>query len=283
MILSSLGIELKKLFSRPRTYLGLIGAGLIPLTIIIIFQFKDPTPFIAKTLGNMFTLSGSILNGYLVSLITLNHGTINFFLPVLIVLVVGELIAGECQEGTIRLLLSRPIQRYQLLTAKLISAVIYTLLLFLIMIAIGLGIGLLVFGQGSLFITGFFLGNDGWFNVLDSGAALQRLLMVYGASFLILLTVTSFSFFLSSILRNPITAIIFPLVLIIFFRIISAFPFLSEIKPYLFTTYMDLWVDLLAPEIPWKEIARSMSILIIHSGLFIAGSFIIFSKKDIIS
>lgn len=281
MILPGLSIELKKLFRRPRTYLGLFGAALIPLTIIIIFQFKDPTPFIEKALGEMFTLSGSILNGYLVSLITLNHGTINFFLPVLIVLVVGELIAGERQEGTLRLLLSRPIQRRQLLTAKFITAVLYTLLLFVIMAGIGLGIGLLVFGKGSLFITGLFLGNEGWFNILDSTAALQRLLIVYGASFLILLTITSFSFFLSSLLKNPVAAIVSPLVLIIFFRIIAAFPFLQEIKPYLFTSHMDLWVDLLAPEIPWREIGKSMLILNIHSVFFIIGSFLVFNKKDI--
>lgn len=283
MIWSSLTIELKKMFKRPRTYLGLIGAALIPLTVIIIFQFKDPTPFIASALGEMFTLSGSILNGYLVSLVTLNHGTVNFFVPVLIVLVVGELIAGESQEGTIRLILSRPIQRYQWLTAKLISAIIYTFLLFVIMITIGLGAGLIIFGEGSLFITGLFLGNEGWFNILESETALTRLLMVYGAAFLILLTVTAFSFFLSSILRNPVAAIISPLVLIIFLRIISAFPFLEEIKPYLFTTHMDLWVDILAPEIPWKEIANSMLILTIHSLTFILGSFVIFNKKDILS
>ena len=277
MISSILNVELKKLFNRPRTYLGLFGASLIPITIIIIFQFKDPTPFIEKALGEMFTLSGSILNGYLVSLITLNHGTINFFVPVLIVLVVGELIAGERQEGTLRLVLSRPIQRRELLAAKFITAILYTLLLFIIMISIGLGLGIIIFGKGSLFITGLFLGNEGWFNILDSSAALYRLLMVYGVSFIILLTITSLSFFLSSILKNPVTAIIFPLVLIIFFRIIAAFPFLEGIRPYLFTTHMDLWVDLLAPEIPWKDISTSLVILALHSLTFILGSFIVFN------
>ena len=283
MIISALKLELKKLFSRPRTYLGLIGAALIPLTIIIIFNFKDPTPFIEKALGEMFTLSGSILNGYLVSLITLNHGSINFFIPVLIVLVVGELIAGERQEGTLRLVLSRPINRRQFLATKLIVATLYTLILFVIMIIIGLGIGLLNFGSGSLFITGLFVGNEGWFNILNGSQAFQRLLIVYGAAFFILMTITSFSFFLSTILKNPVTAIIFPLVLIIFFRIISAFPFLKEIRPFLFTTYMDLWVDLLAPDIPWKNIMKSMFILNIHTLIFILSSFIIFNKKDITS
>lgn len=150
MVWTLIRIELNKMFRRPRTYLGLVGAALIPLAVIIIFAYKDPTPFIARILGDMFTLSGSILNGYLVSLVTINHGTINFFLPVLVVLVVGEIVAGEEQEGTLRLVLSRPVNRAYFLLSKLISSLLYTFLLVLIMAIVGLGGGLLVFGRGSL-------------------------------------------------------------------------------------------------------------------------------------
>src|SRR5690554_2573037 len=272
MLWTLISIETKKMFRRPRTYLGFAGAALIPLTVMIIFYFKDPTPFIAKLLGNMFTLSGSILNGYLVSLLTINQGTMNFFLPVLIVLVVGEIIAGEEHEGTIRLILSRPINRGYFIGSKFILAVIYNFILVLIMLLVGLGGGLMAYGKGSLFVSGLFLGNEGWFNILNPSEAFIRLLMVYGGSFLVLLTVTSLTFFLSSILKNPIGAMIFPLVLIIFFRIISSFPFLTEIKPYLFTTHMDLWVDILAPKIDWTEIANSALILMLHSMVFIIGS-----------
>src|SRR5690554_4497659 len=142
MLWTLISIETKKMFRRPRTYLGFAGAALIPLTVMIIFYFKDPTPFIAKLLGNMFTLSGSILNGYLVSLLTINQGTMNFFLPVLIVLVVGEIIAGEEHEGTMRLILSRPINRGYFISSKFISAVLYNFILVLIMLAVGLGGGL---------------------------------------------------------------------------------------------------------------------------------------------
>jgi ABC-2 type transport system permease protein len=261
----------------------LVGAALIPLVVIIIFAYKDPTPFIARILGDMFTLSGSILNGYLVSLVTINHGTINFFLPVLVVLVVGEIVAGEEQEGTLRLVLSRPVNRAYFLLSKLISSLLYTFLLVLIMAIVGLGGGLLVFGRGSLFVSGLLLGDEGWFNILNSAEAMKRLLMVHGGTFLVILTITFLSFLLSSILKNPIGAMIFPLILVIFLQIISNFPFFSEVKPYLFTTYMDLWVDLLAPEIPWKDILNSGFILMGHGLLFLLGSFYYFTRKDILS
>jgi|SRR5690554_3836179 len=283
MLWTLISIETKKMFRRPRTYLGFAGAALIPLTVMIIFYFKDPTPFIAKLLGNMFTLSGSILNGYLVSLVTMNQGTMNFFMPALIVLVTGEIIAGEEHDGTMRLILSRPVDRRFFLASKLLSALIYTFLLVLIMVVVGLGGGLLAYGNGSLFVSGLFLGNEGWFNILNSSEALNRMLIVYGAAFIVLLTVTSLTFFLSSILKNPIGAMIFPLLLIIFFRIISSFPFLTEIKPYLFTTYMDLWVDILAPKIDWPGIRNSALVLMVHSLLFVFGSFYYFNRKDILS
>ena len=283
MVWTLINIEISKMFRKPRTYLGFIGAAIIPLTVIIIFSYKDPTSFVAKILGEMFTLSGSILNGYLVSLVTINHASINFFLPVLVVLVVGEIVAGEEQEGTLRLILSRPVNRAYFLLSKLISALIYTFLLVLIMVIVGLGGGLLVFDKGSILVSGFLLGDEGWFNILNSAEAMRRLLMVYGGAFLVILTITFMCFFLSSILKNPIGAMIFPLILVIFLQIISSFPFFSEIKPYLFTTYMDLWVDILAPEIPWKDILNSGLILLSHSLLFIIGSFYYFTRKDILS
>lgn len=283
MVWTLIRIEIKKMFHKSRTYLGFLGAALIPLTVIIIFYYKDPTPFIAKILGDMFTLSGSILNGYLVSLITMNHGTMNFFLPVLVVLVVGEIVAGEEQEGTMRLILSRPVNRGYFLISKLISALIYTFILILIMVIVGLGGGLLAYGDGSLFVTGLLLGDEGWFNILNSAEAMNRLLLVYGGAFLVILTITFLTFFLSSILKNPISAMIFPLILVIFLQIISSFPFFNEIKPYLFTTYMDLWIDILAPEIPWEDILNSALVLMSHSILFILGSFYFFMRKDILS
>lgn len=271
------------MFHRPRTYLGLTGAALIPITIIIIFLFRDPTPFLAKALGRTFTLSGSVLNGYLVALTTLNQGTMNFFAPVLIVLVAGEIVAGESQEGTLRLILTRPVMRYKFLLAKLLTVCIYTMLIFVVMLIIGLGVSLLIFGEGSLFVVGLFLGNVGWFNILNSGTALTRILMVYGISFLILLTVTTFSFFLSSILKNPIAAMIFPLVVVIFLRIVSAFPFLQELKPFFFTTHMDVWINLLSPKIDWNQVFKSMSILGLHTLTFIGASLYGFHRRDILS
>jgi len=283
LLWSLVKIELSKMFHRPRTYIGLLGAALIPAAIIIIFCFRDPTPFLAKALGNMFTLSGSVRNGYLVALTVLNQGTMNFFAPVLVVLVAGEIIAGEREQGTLKMLLTRPIHRNQLLIAKLITVCIYTLLLVVIMAVIGIGIGTLIFGQGSLFVSGLFFGEEGWFNIVNPGEALWKLLIVYGLAFLVMLTITTFSFLLSTGLTSPVAATVLPLVTIIFFRIISNFPYLEEIKPFLFTTHMDVWIDILAPRIEWGKIMKSLGILGVHALTFTGASILIFHRKDVLS
>lgn len=107
----------------------------------------------------------------------------------------GEIVAGEEQEGTLRLILSRPVNRAYFLLSKLISALIYTFLLVLIMVIVGLGGGLLVFDKGSLLVSGLLLGDEGWFNILNSAEAMRRLLMVYGGAFLVILTITFMCFF----------------------------------------------------------------------------------------
>lgn len=282
MIGSLIIIEFKKMIHRPRTYLGLVGAALIPMIVIVIFCFNDPTSLFASALGNMYAMAGSILNGYFVSLISLNHGTINFFLPVLIVLVAGEIVSGESQEGTLRVVMTQPVSRLHFLGAKLVTVFIYTLILVVILAAVGLGLGILIFGNGSLLISSIFIGNLDWINILNSSDALIRLLMVFIAVYLLLLTVTSFSFFLSTVLKNPVAAMLFPLFIIILLRIISAFPYMERVKPYLFTTHMDFWVCLLAPIIPWISILKAFSILAVHTGLFVLASFLTFKRKDIL-
>ena len=44
MVWTLINIEISKMFWKPRTYLGFIGAAIIPLTVIIIFSYKDQPP-----------------------------------------------------------------------------------------------------------------------------------------------------------------------------------------------------------------------------------------------
>ena len=55
------------------------------------------------------------------------------------------------------------------------------------------------------------------------------------------------------------------------------------VKPYLFTTYFDIWNKVFLEPIPWTEIRHDSMVLFIYMISFISVSFIVFNRKDILT
>jgi len=70
-------------------------------------------------------------------------------------LVTGDLLSGEAAMGTLRMLLTKPISRAQVVLSKLIAAAVYTFILVLWMGFLALVVGRLVFGEGDLICLKF--------------------------------------------------------------------------------------------------------------------------------
>ena len=121
--------ELYKIFKRPRTY---ISFGIIAAVTLIIEAalYTDGQTFLAFAMSGIteqFDIQGNVINGYLVTYIILQSLIVN--IPLLVALVAGDAIAGEAGMGTLRLLLTRPVSRSQLVLSKFVASVCYTLLL----------------------------------------------------------------------------------------------------------------------------------------------------------
>ena len=112
-----LQIELYKIFRRPRTY---IAFGAIAV-LIILMQFglkvdgQEYANFMLQSLGN-FDVQGKLLNGYLVCYIVLQLMLVH--VPLLVTLVSADMLSGEANIGTLRLLLSKPYSRTSIILAK---------------------------------------------------------------------------------------------------------------------------------------------------------------------
>ena len=129
MMYRLLKIELYKIFSRPRSYIGFVAIAVL-IFIIQLALFVDGKTymsFLTQQLEASFFLQGNILNGYLITYIILQ--TLIIQMPLMVALVCGDLISGEASAGTIRLLATKPISRANIITAKLLAGSCYTLLL----------------------------------------------------------------------------------------------------------------------------------------------------------
>ena len=124
-----LQIELFKIAKRPRTYIAFVAIAAI--AFIFQFAFKaDGQSYMDLVLQNVkdtFSFEREkAMNGYFMCYIILN--TLLIQVPILVALIAADSISGEANMGTLRLLISKPISRTQLILVKFAAATIFTIL-----------------------------------------------------------------------------------------------------------------------------------------------------------
>ncbi len=271
-------VELFKIITKPRSYIGFLAITVIVLLIEFAFYIDGKTylQFIVQTLEQSFTIQGNILNGNLICFIILQMLIVQ--MPLMVALVTGDLISGEAAGGTIRLLLTKPVSRANILMAKYLAGSIYTFLLILWLGVLALGGGYLIFGHGDLMVL-----KSEELVILRDGDILWRFLGAFVIAFLSLNVIATFSLMLSCFTDNSIGPIITSMSVIILFTIIGTIdiPFFDQLKPFLFTTHMIIWRNLFDNPLPKSQIITSIAVLVGHNILFLSIAFYHFTRKDI--
>ncbi|MBT3243144.1 MAG: ABC transporter permease subunit [Bacteroidetes bacterium] len=274
-----ISIELYKIFTKPRTYIGFgaIFIIIIAIQIGIGVEGDEMMDFIIQNIKDRFIFEGNIINVYLISYVILN--TLWFHVPLLITLVTGDLLAGEANSGTYRILLSRPVSRIQLVLAKFIAGWIYTLLIIILMILLSIGVGSIFFGMGDLIAV------TDKVNIFAADDLLWRFGLAYAYGLLAMTTVGALSFFLSAFADNSIGPIIGTVAIIIGVTIISTVgaSLMGPVNKYVFTTYLPSWQYFFHSDLNPGLIWHAVLIQFIYILLFLSATLIYFRKKDILS
>lgn len=285
-------IELFKIFRRPRTYIAF--AAITGLIGIIQFGLKldgdTYVDFMMRDITSSITVEGKILNGYQVCYIVLQVLLVH--VPLLIALVAADMISGEANMGTLRIMLTRPISRTRFLLAKFIAAVAYTLLLLIWLAILALFVNMLLFGTDDLFLL-----KSQYVVLLKKDDIFWRYVWAFGFAALAMTTVASLGFLFSLFAENSIGPIVATMSVIIFFTILSTLniPVFNKIKPFLFTTHMIGWKEFFDIKVNEsneaiigsiqnpQRILNSALVLIIHIIGFVTASVLVFRKKDVLS
>jgi ABC-2 type transport system permease protein len=285
-------IELFKIFRRPRTYIAF--AAITGLIGIIQFGLKldgdSYVEFMMRDITSSITVEGKILNGYQVCYIVLQVLLVH--VPLLIALVAADMISGEANMGTLRIMLTRPISRTKFLLAKFMATVAYTLMLLVWLAILALFVNMLLFGTDDLFLL-----KSQYVVLLKKDDIFWRYVWAFGFAALAMTTVASLGFLFSLFAENSIGPIVATMSVIIFFTILSTLniPVFNTVKPFLFTTHMIGWKEFFDIKVndaneaivgsiqnPQK-IINSALVLVIHIVGFVTASILVFRKKDILS
>ncbi|MGE5432501.1 MAG: ABC transporter permease [Syntrophomonadaceae bacterium] len=278
-MLTLIPIELYKIFKKWRAYIGFIAITVLASLInVAIYLTGDKGPnFALRSLGDQFVFAGNLLNGYSTANLILQ--ALYVHIPFLIVLVGGDLLAGEATGGTYRMLVTRPVSRFEIVTSKFLAAVIYTALLIIWLAVMSLGLGVLIFGTGPLvaFRTNIV--------ILAANDVLWRFMAAYSYAVLSMTVVITLAFLFSSLVENAIGPIVSTMAVIIVFFIISVIniDIFDSIKPYLFTNHLAGWGYFFDDPIDYKGLLKDAGILAAHIAVFYGAALYIFSKKDILS
>ncbi|HEY1018943.1 MAG TPA: ABC transporter permease subunit [Sediminibacterium sp.] len=285
-------IELFKIFRRPRTYIAF--AAITGLIGIIQFGLKldgdSYVDFMMRDITSSITVEGKILNGYQVCYIVLQILLVH--VPLLIALVAADMISGEANMGTLRIMLTKPISRTRFLLAKFMATVAYTLLLLVWLAIMALFVNMLIFGTDDLFLL-----KSQYVVLLKENDIFWRYVWAFGFAALAMTTVASLGFFFSLFAENSIGPIVATMSVIIFFTILSTLniPVFNKIKPFLFTTHMIGWKEFFDIKVNEaneaivgsiqnpQKIMQSAIVLVLHIIGFVTASILVFRKKDILS
>lgn len=281
-----------KLRRKGRTYLGFVTLLVLLVVIAVALKRSPLAGELRESLTRHFIVLGTPLNGPFYAVLVMR--TVLRLVPFFVALVCGEIVAGEAAEGTLRAVLARPLSRTRLLTAKFLVGLGYTAVLVAFLAVTSLGLGWAFLGRGRLLLTGpLLMGSDHpmvW--LLSEGEALVRLSLAYLLVMWGTFVIAALAFLFSTLTENTLGPAIGALAIAIGFWTLETIgstlelmgtpsPALEQLRPYLFTTYTDVWEEMFSEPIPWAKVVKSAAICGAHTLGFFGLAWLIFQRKDV--
>ena len=298
-------VELAKLLRRPRTWISVVLTCALPFMVAVFITVTHLVPPPGQ--GSAF-LSAVLQDGELYPAAALAL-VLPVFLPVAVAVVAGDSIAGEATGGTLRYLLVRPVSRTRLLVAKLVSVIVYVLLVVLAVTFTAYATGVFLLGPSQAAAVGQVPGVPGGTAggsapglagqaptagqaaggavTSLSGAPLSLLQLTErtaGAIAFItvsMLGVAAIALFLSTITDSALGSALGALAALVASEVLVTLNAATVVQPYLPTRYWLAWIDFFRQPVFWRDIQRGFGIQAVYVVVFLAAAWANFSTKDI--
>jgi ABC-2 type transport system permease protein len=264
-----IGVELRKLLRRPRTWVSIALLTALPTIVAVFVSVKGVAP--RPGTGPAF-LSAILQNGALFPAAALAI-VLPLFLPVAVAVVAGDAIAGEAERGTLRYLLVRPVSRTKVLVAKLIATVAYTMLAVVIVAVVAYFVGAHLFGSSPLpTVSG---------TTLSTREAVLRTALAVLYVGWSMLGVAAVALFLSTVTDSPLAAALGAIALLVTSGVLVTLEAAASVQPYLPTRYWLAFVDLFRSPVLWRDVVRGTLLQGVYVLVFLTAAWANLATKDI--
>jgi len=278
LFLQQLRGELRKLFARPRTWMGYGAFILMEAVILIVFKLEGTQRYMRR----MMETNGLEFGSYYSSLtITFSIMLFSMFMlgSIYFALVAGDIVAKENEDGNLRMVFARPISRLRLLGVKYVATAIYTFSFVFFVGITGYAMAVAAVGrEGGLFVMEpqmkVFAAYPDWWE----GAG--RLALGAAGIGISMITLSSIAFMFSCFKVKPAAATIVTLSILFVDFILQRFPFFKPYEAYFVTWRMSAWVFLMEQHLSWPKIIESYAFLLgLNTTLFVIG-WLSFQTRD---
>jgi ABC-2 type transport system permease protein len=260
--------ELRKLVSQKRTYLGFGLAMLLPTIFVVVQLARGGHPH-----GGDSIFAAEITQSGLATPVLMLTFLAPFFLPLIAALVAGDIVAAEDNNGTMKTILTRSVDRGQVFAAKVLAAITYGAIAVFLSAAVGTVAGTAAWGFHSV---------RTFSDTIVSAPKALLLVFAANACFLIpLLALVCVGVLLSAATRNSAASIVGTLGFTLVLAIVSQIPGLEGLHPYLLTQQYFAWQGLLRTPTDWSPILHSLWLCALYAVPALVAAYLVLLRRDV--
>jgi ABC-2 type transport system permease protein len=214
---------------------------------------------------------------------------VSLFLPLLVVLMAADLVSGEHTTGTIKLLLTRPVRRWKILTSKLAALFMFVSLIILFTAVMSYLISGFAFGYRGWtlpVLTGFTVhGADVDFSHVHTVPQWLYLFMEFGLAWFSCLAVACLTLMVSVLVRSTAAGMGIMLAALIAGTILVNMVSTWQTAKYLFVVNLQTtdYMRGTLPPIEGMNLPFSLMVLAAWAAIGLMISYVVFSRKDILN
>ena len=282
-MLRSLCHELVKLRIQKKNYV-MLGGHLLFLGLCYL-AFRSAQGNFFRRFDKTMNFHVEDLTSYLDGLVFARIAMVPTFIvlmPIVVATLAGDCVAGEMQEGSLKLYVSRPRSRSRIILSKFFAVYLATLLYCLYFAALNIAIGVLVLNISPtqlVMLTDRVFGTD----VVIMGVR-GALLRYFAATVYFSFSLTALgaiTLFLSTVFNRMSAATVTVISFYFVSYVIAALPFSESIRPYLLSEVMNNSFLLWLSPLPVNKLLVNLSTLSLYTVGFLLLATLMFNYKDL--
>lgn len=279
MFLAQLKNELWKLFGKKRTYIG-FGAFVVAQTVMLLMFKHIGQDRLERLLEGNGYLASEYISALTVARVMLLP-QILLLMPLYVSLMGGDMVAKETEDGTLRMILSRPISRVRLLFVKWVAGTVFSTVLVMALGAIALGFARILFPWKGMFVPIDMPTSAPTFGLFSPQQGLK--LYSFAHVFMVVNAISMFSVasMFSCFNMKPASATILALSYMLMSLVMEHIPFFESYQNWFITHHFEAWDLVFKTPLPWAQLIQSQIILLATSATaFVIGA-LAFQVRDI--